>query len=54
MTSGHERERSNQWRLPGGGTPTPPEGKLGKRGVEDHGEIDGSDDENSVCKVPVF
>lgn len=50
----HERERSNQWQLPGGGTAPPPEGKLGKRGVEVHGEIDGADDENSTCKVLVL
>lgn len=42
--------RSSQWRLPGGGTLTTREGKLGKTRVEDPGQRDGIDDESSMCK----
>lgn len=50
----HEGERSSQWRLPRESTSTPFEGKPSKRGVEDHREIDGTEDESSICKCLEF
>lgn len=49
-TSGHGRGQISQQRLLGVGTPTLNEGELGKRGVEDHGEIHSTDNECSMCK----